>query len=90
MTSLKIFTIQNTALVSMPNNSMYCISLHCMIIIIDKFEPVKFPRPTPRVPQPEVPPYNGFGSEEDSLQSCQYLIPRPPRKDFVKFMEKDR
>lgn len=38
----------------------------------------------------EVPPYNGFGSEEDSLCSCAGLLPKPPRRDFVKFMEKDR
>lgn len=38
----------------------------------------------------EVPPYNGFGSEEDSLCSCMGLLPKPPRRDFIKFMEKDR
>lgn len=38
----------------------------------------------------EFPPYNGFGSEEDSLCSCMGLIPKPPRRDFIKFMEKDR
>ncbi|KAF6040012.1 EFHC2 [Bugula neritina] len=45
----------------------------------------------PAVPRAkEVPPYNGFGSEEDSLCSCAGLLPKPPRRDFVKFMEKDR
>jgi len=38
----------------------------------------------------EFPPYNGFGSEEDSLCSCMGLLPKPPRRDFIKFMEKDR
>ena len=38
----------------------------------------------------EIPPYNGFGSEEDSLCNCLNLIPKPPRRDFIKFMEKDR
>jgi Ca2+-binding EF-hand superfamily protein len=37
-----------------------------------------------------VPPYNGFGSEEDSLCSCAGLIPKPPQRDFKKFMESDR
>jgi len=37
-----------------------------------------------------MPPYNGFGSEEDSLASCLSLRPKPPRRDFKKFMEKDR
>uniref|UniRef100_A0A670YWT8 EF-hand domain containing 2 n=1 Tax=Pseudonaja textilis TaxID=8673 RepID=A0A670YWT8_PSETE len=36
-----------------------------------------------------IPPYNGFGSEEDSLCSCLSLLPKPPQKDFRKFMEKD-
>ena len=36
----------------------------------------------------EVPPYNGFGSEEDSLCSCMALLPKPPKRDFIKFMEK--
>ena len=40
--------------------------------------------------QREMPPYNGFGSEEDSLCSCKGLLPKPPKKDFIKFMEKDR
>ncbi|XP_063967600.1 EF-hand domain-containing family member C2-like [Lytechinus pictus] len=38
----------------------------------------------------EWPPYTGFGSEEDSLCSCMGLLPKPPRRDFIKFMEKDR
>ncbi|KAJ8310194.1 hypothetical protein KUTeg_012059 [Tegillarca granosa] len=36
------------------------------------------------------PPYNGWGSEEDSLCSCMGLLPKPPKRDFIKFMEKDR
>ena len=36
------------------------------------------------------PPYNGFGTEEDSLTSCDGLEPRPPQRDFFKFMERDR
>ncbi|KAK3586545.1 hypothetical protein CHS0354_022677 [Potamilus streckersoni] len=36
------------------------------------------------------PPFNGWGSEEDSLCSCMGLLPKPPKRDFIKFMEKDR
>lgn len=36
------------------------------------------------------PPYNGFGSEEDSLASCQKMLPEPPKKDFIKWMAYDR
>jgi hypothetical protein len=38
----------------------------------------------------EVPPFTGFGSEEDSLTSCGGLEPRAPERDFFKFMHKDR
>ncbi|XP_032362525.1 EF-hand domain-containing protein 1 isoform X1 [Etheostoma spectabile] len=37
----------------------------------------------------EVPPYNGFGSLEDSLQNCLYLIPEPPKKNVLKMQEND-
>ena len=36
-----------------------------------------------------LPPYNGFGSYEDSLQSCLSLVPQPPKKDFIKMLEND-
>uniref|UniRef100_A0A3Q0T880 EF-hand domain-containing family member C2 n=1 Tax=Amphilophus citrinellus TaxID=61819 RepID=A0A3Q0T880_AMPCI len=57
---------------------------------IEDFTPVqnKAP-PAPKPPRP-LPPYIGFGSEEDSLGSCLCLLPKPPQKDFHKFMEKDR
>jgi hypothetical protein len=54
------------------------------------FEPMKVDRPSFPAPPREVPIYNGFGSYEDSLGNCDSLIPKPPRKDFMKFMEKDR
>ncbi|KAL2081357.1 hypothetical protein ACEWY4_023210 [Coilia grayii] len=57
---------------------------------IEDFTPVQYrAAPAPR-PARQVPPYNGFGSEEDSLCSCQGLLPKPPQKDFKKLMEKDR
>ncbi|XP_065062995.1 EF-hand domain-containing protein 1-like [Rhopilema esculentum] len=36
-----------------------------------------------------LPPYNGFGSMEDSLQSCLSLVPQAPKKDFIKMLEND-
>ncbi|XP_056336633.1 EF-hand domain-containing protein 1 [Danio aesculapii] len=36
-----------------------------------------------------IPPYNGFGSLEDSLQNCLSLIPQPPKKDVIKLLEND-
>lgn len=35
----------------------------------------------------EIPPYNGYGSLEDSLQNCLYLVPEPPKKDYIKLLE---
>ncbi|NWV07111.1 EFHC1 protein, partial [Ptilonorhynchus violaceus] len=43
-------------------------------------------KPLEKVPQ-EIPPYNGFGIIEDSLQNCLSLIPKPPRKDIIKMLE---
>nr|XP_033472943.1 EF-hand domain-containing family member C2 [Epinephelus lanceolatus] len=57
---------------------------------IEDFTPVQYKAPPAPKPPRLVPPYNGFGSEEDSLSSCQGLLPKPPQKDFLKFMEKDR
>ncbi|XP_026151493.1 EF-hand domain-containing family member C2 isoform X2 [Mastacembelus armatus] len=57
---------------------------------IDDFTRVQYKAPAAPPPPRFVPPYNGFGSEEDSLSSCQGLLPKPPQKDFRKFMEKDR
>lgn len=41
------------------------------------------------VPKIEMPPYNGFGTEEDSLGSCTSLVAKPPRKDFIKMLENE-
>lgn len=38
----------------------------------------------------EIPPYNGFGSEEDSMGSCKYLVLKPPKKDFIKMLENEK
>ncbi|XP_040017431.1 EF-hand domain-containing protein 1 isoform X2 [Gasterosteus aculeatus] len=37
----------------------------------------------------EAPPYNGFGSPEDSLQNCFSLIPTPPKKNVLKMLENE-
>ena len=34
-----------------------------------------------------VPPYNGWGSEEDSLASCMSLVPVAVQRDMLRFME---
>lgn len=37
----------------------------------------------------EIAPYNGYGSLEDSLQNCLFLVPEPPKKDYIKLMENE-
>ncbi|XP_028996745.1 EF-hand domain-containing protein 1 isoform X2 [Betta splendens] len=37
----------------------------------------------------EIPPHNGFGSLEDTLQNCLHLIPTPPKKNVLKMLEND-
>ncbi|XP_054471819.1 EF-hand domain-containing family member C2 [Anoplopoma fimbria] len=56
---------------------------------IEDFTPVAYKVPPVPKPQRRMPPYNGFGSEEDSLSSCQGLVPKPPQKDFRRFLDKD-
>ncbi|NXG78198.1 EFHC2 protein, partial [Baryphthengus martii] len=57
---------------------------------IEDFTPVSYKAPPPPKPGKTFPPYTGFGSEEDSLCSCMGLHLKPPKRDFKKFMEKDR
>ncbi|KAL4220640.1 EF-hand domain-containing member C2 [Mactra antiquata] len=57
---------------------------------IDDFPSVQYKQDPYKSQGREWPPYNGWGSEEDSLCSCMGLLPKPPRRDFIKFMEKDR
>jgi DUF1126 PH-like domain len=59
----------------------------------DDFTPIRGAMPSTQsapMEQRQIPPYNGFGSEEDSLNSCLSLLPRPPKRDFARFMEYDR
>lgn len=56
---------------------------------VEDFTPIPFPDESkPGAPR-EVPPYNGFGSEDDSLANCKDLIPKPPKKDLAKFFDKE-
>ncbi|KAJ3122477.1 EF-hand domain-containing protein 1 [Physocladia obscura] len=52
---------------------------------IDTYIPPLTTMPT----EPEIPPYNGYGSVEDSLGSCKYLVLKPPKKDFIKMLENE-
>ncbi|KMZ09937.1 EF-hand domain-containing family member C2 [Drosophila simulans] len=38
----------------------------------------------------QLPPYNGWGSYEDSVGNCISVEPKPPKSDFKKFIKYDR
>lgn len=51
--------------------------------ILETFTPVAPPRnDCDYTVKRENPPYNGWGSDEDSLANCYNLIPRPPKRTF--------
>ena len=37
-----------------------------------------------------IPPYNGYGSYEDSLGNCFTVTPKAPTVDFIKFYYYDK
>lgn len=43
----------------------------------------------PALPKPAMAPYNGYGTLKDSEQNCKSLIPKPPKKDLRKLVNKD-
>ena len=47
--------------------------------------PINVDEPQPPPIRRDPPPYNGFGSEEDSLGSWKSLESKPPRKDGTKY-----
>ncbi|XP_050466655.1 EF-hand domain-containing family member C2-like [Cataglyphis hispanica] len=60
---------------------------------LDDFTPLTKPLKRDELYQPIeriIPPYNGFGSYEDSLGNCFAMLPKPPKTDFVKFLYHDK
>ncbi|KAI4467069.1 ef-hand domain c-terminal containing protein [Holotrichia oblita] len=63
---------------------------------VDTFEAIAKPNdseeqayhPTPT--QRELPPWNGFGTHEDSAQNCITVELKAPHRDFKKFLKFDR
>lgn len=45
--------------------------------------------PERAVPRAQTPPYNGYGTWDDSMGSVLHLIPKPPKKDFNKLFHND-
>ncbi|XP_071877283.1 EF-hand domain-containing family member C2 isoform X2 [Bombus fervidus] len=60
---------------------------------VDDFTPIERPRNVGEIcakVEKYIPPYNGFGSYEDSLGNCFSMIPQPPKTDVVKFLRYDK
>jgi hypothetical protein len=51
--------------------------------------PLKVDRPHKNLKYDPTPPYNGYGTIEDSLGSVKALDPKPPMKDEKKFFKND-
>ncbi|GAB4821744.1 hypothetical protein N2152v2_008790 [Parachlorella kessleri] len=52
--------------------------------------PIDVSEPRKPLPKPSLPPHNGYGSLEDSLQNCVKLVPTAPKRDLLALMNKDR
>jgi len=51
--------------------------------------PVQLKKPPLNVTYQPVPPYNGYGTVEDSMGSIKWLMPKPPKKNFPKMFKND-
>ncbi|GAB5584545.1 EF-hand domain-containing family member C2 [Prionailurus iriomotensis] len=60
-----------------------------IVFILENFTSISCKAPPPPKIERKFPPYNGFGSEEDSLRTCIGLVPTPHQRNFKKFMEKN-
>ncbi|XP_056420005.1 EF-hand domain-containing protein 1 isoform X2 [Hyla sarda] len=56
---------------------------------IQDMTPAEVKKPKEEEVKQDIPPYNGYGLLEDSLQNCLTLIPKPPKKDVIKMLEND-
>ncbi|XP_073442508.1 EF-hand domain-containing protein 1 [Dendrobates tinctorius] len=56
---------------------------------IPDMAPVDVKKPWEEEAKQVIPPYNGYGLLEDSLQNCLTLVPKPPKKDVIKMLEND-
>jgi hypothetical protein len=46
----------------------------------EALEPLNVGESVPPLPSPALPPYNGYGTLDDSKQNCIALVPKPPKK----------
>lgn len=53
-------------------------------------EPIRMKKNPPQKVIHPIPPHNGYGSEEDSLLSVYYLLPKSSIKDMIKMFKLDK
>lgn len=46
----------------------------------EALEPLDVAELIPPLPAAALPPYNGYGTLDDSKQNCVALVPKPPKK----------
>lgn len=46
----------------------------------EALEGLEVAEPIPPMPAAALPPYNGYGTLDDSKQNCIALVPKPPKK----------
>lgn len=84
-------------------NNIHIFGRDCLIYDCDDFTkryyrevmgfeqvPIKLAKGDIQPPANQIPPHNGIGSEEDSLQNCFSLQPKPPRKNLNKMFNMDQ
>jgi hypothetical protein len=73
------------------NNQLLIFFYH---IDADDFTPHERPKADDKVAIKQetrpLPPYNGYGTYQDSAANCRKIIPVRPPTDFNKFLSKDR
>jgi hypothetical protein len=62
---------------------------------LENFTPLPYPWDETREaakypPRDHIPPYNGFGSYEDSAANCRSFVIKERQKDLTQFLIKDR
>ncbi|CAG9561858.1 unnamed protein product [Danaus chrysippus] len=62
----------------------------------DAFTPLPVPKDesteciSSNMAERQLPPWNGYGSYDDSAENCRTVEPKAPHRDFIKFLNKDR
>lgn len=67
-----------------------------LIILADDFQPLPMPEDAgtvcikSNINDRELPPWNGYGSYDDSAENCRTVEPKATHRDFMKFLHKDK